>query len=65
MLPKLFDAFGRAERRDYSRGLGLGLFIVRELVAAHGGGVYVRSSDEQGTLFEVRLPRRPARPRTP
>ena len=47
-----------------SRGLGLGLFIVREIVRAHGGVVEVSSSEADGTRFSLRLPRRVAR-RTP
>jgi signal transduction histidine kinase len=41
------------------RHQGLGLYIVERIVAAHGGGVSVRSSDEEGTIFTIRLPRRP------
>jgi signal transduction histidine kinase len=37
--------------------LGLGLFVVREVVAAHDGTVEVTSSARDGTTFEVRLPR--------
>jgi signal transduction histidine kinase len=37
-------------------GLGLGLYIVSEIVAAHGGSI-VLHSDETGTSFVVRLPR--------
>jgi K+-sensing histidine kinase KdpD len=37
--------------------VGLGLFIVREIVRAHGGRVEVRSGAEQGTTFTVHLPR--------
>jgi signal transduction histidine kinase len=40
------------------RGLGLGLYIVRQIVTAHGGTVSVESSAEAGTTFLVRLPRR-------
>jgi len=40
-----------------SNGLGLGLFICRELVAAHGGEISVQSTDGAGTTFTVRLPR--------
>src|ERR1700692_4651779 len=40
-----------------SKGLGLGLFIVREIAKAHGGTVQVSSSASEGTTFSVRLPR--------
>jgi len=40
-----------------SHHLGLGLFIVDKIVAAHKGSIDVRSSREEGTTFEVRLPR--------
>jgi signal transduction histidine kinase len=40
------------------RGLGLGLYIVRQIVTAHGGAVTVDSSAALGTTFVVRLPRR-------
>ena len=39
-------------------GLGLGLYIVEQIVRAHGGEVGVRSTREEGTTFTVRLPRR-------
>ncbi len=38
--------------------LGLGLFIVREIVLAHGGTISVESSAEAGTVFTIRLPRK-------
>jgi signal transduction histidine kinase len=63
-LATLFDPFRQGRGRSgRSRGLGLGLFIVRELVEAHGGQVSVRSTEE-GTTFSVHLPRdsRPAAP---
>ncbi|MGJ7609953.1 MULTISPECIES: ATP-binding protein [unclassified Variovorax] len=37
--------------------LGLGLFIARETVLAHGGSIHVASSDADGTTFAVRIPR--------
>lgn len=46
------------ERRPGSSGLGLGLYITREIAVAHGGTVVVKS-DEEGTTFTVRLPRTP------
>jgi signal transduction histidine kinase len=60
LRPVLFDPFrGARERRNRSSGLGLGLFIVRELVAAHGGDVALESSDaDDTTTVSIRLPRR-------
>jgi signal transduction histidine kinase len=60
LLPYIFDPFRRAEHREATGGLGLGLFITQELVGAHGGAVAVTSSEPEGTLFTVRLPRRAA-----
>jgi len=49
----------RSDEQDTSRSasLGLGLFIVRELVKAHGGTVRVTSTAQDGTTFTVTLPR--------
>lgn len=54
----LFEPFQRGPAGRPCRGLGLGLYIVREIVQAHGGGVTVRSSEAEGTRFTVTLPRR-------
>jgi two-component system sensor histidine kinase/response regulator len=53
-LPNLFDAFRRGGKSP--AGLGLGLFIVREIVRAHDGTIEVASSSG-GTTFTMRLPR--------
>lgn len=55
VLPTIFEPFRRGD--DSAEGLGLGLYIVREIVRAHGGTVTVHSSDEEGTTFRVVLPR--------
>jgi signal transduction histidine kinase len=57
----LFRPFrGGAPRQTQAReGLGLGLYIVREIVTAHGGSVTFESTEEAGTTFTVRLPREP------
>ena len=59
-LATLFQRFRAGEQsRDSSvaRGLGLGLYIVKAIVDAHGGGITVLSSDQHGTVFTVSLPR--------
>jgi PAS domain S-box-containing protein len=59
MLPKIFDLFTQVdEARIYSQGgLGIGLSLVKNLVALHGGTVQVRSEGEgKGSEFTVRLP---------
>ena len=58
LLPTLFDPFrGASSRRTHSRGLGLGLFIVNEIVRGHGGSIDVASSEADGTTVTVCLPR--------
>jgi signal transduction histidine kinase len=51
----LFEAFSRGDTSP--RGLGLGLFIVKHVAAAHGGTIDVESSAETGTVFTLVLPR--------
>jgi PAS domain S-box-containing protein len=58
VLPSIFDPFRRgSEHRERSESLGLGLFIVDEIVRAHGGSIEVTSTEAEGTTFSVRLPR--------
>lgn len=57
---KLFDPLTRRtvpERKRTSAGLGLGLYIARQIAHAHGGTIELTSSDQQGTTFTVTLPR--------
>lgn len=51
---RLFDPF--KEESMKTGGYGLGLFIVDQIVLAHGGSIEVTSSEETGTTFLVRLP---------
>jgi two-component system CheB/CheR fusion protein len=64
-LPHLFSRFYQAARPDRQsrRGLGLGLYISREIVLAHGGQISVASTEEVGTTFTIRLPLAPAEER--
>ena len=60
VLPGLFDPFrARADRTGRGSGLGLGLYIVRQIARAHGGDVAVRSDPADGTAFTATLGRRP------
>jgi signal transduction histidine kinase len=54
---RIFDRFGRAVSERNYPGLGLGLWISRELVAAHGGTLDVESEPGRGSTFTVSLPR--------
>ncbi|HEX8703714.1 MAG TPA: ATP-binding protein [Myxococcaceae bacterium] len=64
LLPRIFEPLRRGKRRvnKSDRSIGLGLYIVRELVLAHGGTVEVSSTEADGTTFTVTLPRRPPAP---
>lgn len=54
---RVFGRFERASNGHRRESLGLGLYIVRSLVEAHGGTVAVRSAPGQGATFTVTLPR--------
>jgi PAS domain S-box-containing protein len=58
-LQRLFEPFerGAGTTPSSTRSVGLGLFISRQIVAAHGGTIEVRSNAKDGTIFTVRLPR--------
>jgi signal transduction histidine kinase len=59
LLPHLFEPYkrGAAAPAAYAAGLGLGLYIVREIAVAHGGEVTVHSTRAGGTTFRAKLPR--------
>jgi signal transduction histidine kinase len=54
-LPYIFDAFYRINRD--TKGSGLGLFIAKTIVEAHGGRISVESSPGKGSVFSVMLPK--------
>jgi len=59
-LPTLFEPQVRVASPEKPRrpgSLGLGLYIARDVVTAHGGTLHVKSSAEAGTVFTVRLAR--------
>jgi signal transduction histidine kinase len=61
LVPRLFDylfqgAPSAKDADDNSTSLGLGLYIAKEIITAHGGSIEVQSSDPGGTTFTARLP---------
>ena len=60
VMSTMFEPFCRGSalrNASHARGLGLGLYIVRQIVGAHDGTIAVDSSTARGTTFTVRLPR--------
>jgi signal transduction histidine kinase len=57
-LPNLFQRFYRAPNVDYRQisGVGIGLYVVKEIVTLHGGEVHVTSTEGQGSTFTICLP---------
>src|SRR5262249_50226681 len=68
ILPVIFEPFrsgngAGARRHEAASGLGLGPYLGREIVHAHGGAIRVASTERDGTTVHVELPRSPpARP---
>jgi PAS domain S-box-containing protein len=59
---RIFGRFERAVPTHHFGGLGLGLYIAREIVEAHGGIIGLESAPGVGTTFTVELPRTPPTP---
>jgi signal transduction histidine kinase len=57
---RIFERFERAVSEQHYGGLGLGLWIVREILAGMGGTISVHSQPEMGAAFTVELPRHAA-----
>jgi PAS domain S-box-containing protein len=55
-LKRIFDSFERAINSSEVSGLGLGLFISKEIVESHSGKIWVESELEKGSTFHVSLP---------
>jgi len=55
-LGRIFDRFERAVGRAHNDGLGLGLWITRQIVQAHGGTIIAESEPGKGSIFTIRLP---------
>jgi signal transduction histidine kinase len=53
---RIFERFYQAHQDGYRSGLGLGLFISRQIVELHSGDIRAEFPDDGGTRFIVRLP---------
>ncbi len=63
-LPHLFERFYRASNvsGDNISGVGIGLYVVQEIVALHGGTITVQSEEGHGSTFTICLPRETTQP---
>jgi len=57
-LDQLFQRYYRADNAEVNRihGMGVGLYLVKEIVKLHGGTVHVSSQEGIGSTFTIRLP---------
>jgi signal transduction histidine kinase len=53
---RVFEKFAQAEGKARTKGVGLGLYISREIILRHGGTIFVESEVGKGTTFSFRIP---------
>jgi two-component system, NarL family, sensor kinase len=59
-LPYLFERFYQGQSDRQAKGSGLGLYLSRQIVEAHGGTIWAENRKPQGALFGFKLPTGPA-----
>ena len=57
---RIFDRFQQGQTEERKSGLGLGLYITRQIVEAHGGLISVKSSLGNGAQFNIEIPHHPS-----
>nr|BDT27562.1 ATP-binding protein [Bacteriovorax sp. HI3] len=58
-MERIFDRFERASEKQQTKGLGLGLYIANQIIAAHNGRIWAESTVGEGSTFYVELPWNP------
>jgi two-component system NarL family sensor kinase len=61
-LPHLFERFYQGHSERSAKGSGLGLYLTRQIIAAHGGTIWAENRSPQGALFGFRLPAKTSQP---
>ena len=56
-LPHIFERFYRTDKARSNEGYGLGLSIAKTIVDAHKGRISVKSSQIDGTVFNISIPK--------
>lgn len=56
----VFERFHQARPGDYLHGMGIGLYLTREIVNLHGGSVHIEGPEHGGTRVVVGLPKEPS-----
>ena len=55
--PKIFTRFYRSQRVSDEQGVGIGLYLAREIISRQGGYIKVVSEENKGSLFSVFIPK--------
>ena len=55
-LPYIFERFFRAEKTKNLEGIGLGLYLCRQIIHAHKGQVWAESEEGKGSTFHFSIP---------
>jgi two-component system NarL family sensor kinase len=58
-LPHLFERFYQGHSDRHASGSGLGLYLTRQIIAAHGGIIWAENRSPKGAMFAFRLPASP------
>ena len=61
-LPHLFERFYQGNSDRHASGSGLGLYLTRQIITAHGGTIWAENRSPRGALFGFRLPACPPQP---